>query len=279
MGDDRLVELAGAHSAFEAELIVGALKGVEITAVSTGSSLTDEFAMSQQLIGMGGGVRVMVAEADLARAQQALAQFQASRAERAARVDIETGGPHAERPDPAPQKPRGNPWKTIAIVLGLVGMGLAALAFHLNRQVPPSDPLLEAVPTAKGVNYRWRESGNTHSRWLDQNHNGIYEEVQYCDTSGRLVMRAIDNDENGVFELAIHLDSKGQESARGMDPDQDGRWNHYDEKHGNGPVVRAIDADGDGRWEASEGRDPVSGAVLWRATVDPESGWTTTTNK
>lgn len=276
MGEDQLVELTSARSDFEAELIVGALKVVDITAVSIGGALSDEFAMSQKLMGLGGGVRVMVAESDLQRAQEALAELQTSREQREAQVDVETDGPHAEATDepPAPAN-RSSPWKTVAVVLGLGCLGLGALAYYLDRKVPAADPLLESVPTAEGVDYRWRKSGQLHSRWFDRDANGIYEESHLFDAKGQLASRNIDNDQNGVIELVVLLDREGRESVRIHDPDQDGRMNQHDEYHGSSRVIRSIDREGDGRWEASEGRNATTDQVLWRSTVDPESGWTT----
>ena len=51
-----LTELIGAGSAFEAELIVGALRSLDIPAVTQGSLPADEFAMSHKL--MGHGIRI-----------------------------------------------------------------------------------------------------------------------------------------------------------------------------------------------------------------------------
>ena len=70
-----LVELIGAGSAFEAENIVGALRSLDIPAVTQGSLPADEFAMSQKL--MGHGIRIMVPKKLLAEAQAALARIRA----------------------------------------------------------------------------------------------------------------------------------------------------------------------------------------------------------
>ncbi len=59
------MELTTASTAMESEWLVGALKGLGIAAVTFGDSLTDEFAMSQKLMGLGGGIRVMVARGEL----------------------------------------------------------------------------------------------------------------------------------------------------------------------------------------------------------------------
>lgn len=49
--DPRLVQLTTANTAFEAEWIVGALKGHGVPAVTFGGALADEFAMSQKMMG------------------------------------------------------------------------------------------------------------------------------------------------------------------------------------------------------------------------------------
>lgn len=77
--DADLVELKTAHSIFEAEHLVGALKGYDIEAVTFGGSLADEFAMSRKAMGAAGGVSVMVRRDDLARAKAALAEIEAAR--------------------------------------------------------------------------------------------------------------------------------------------------------------------------------------------------------
>lgn len=75
MAEPDFVELTTAGSAFEAELLVGALKGMGIRAVTFGGMLSDEYAMSQTLMRAKGGVRVMVAAADLERAREALEEI------------------------------------------------------------------------------------------------------------------------------------------------------------------------------------------------------------
>jgi hypothetical protein len=77
MADDaELVELTTAKTAFEAEMFVGALKGFDVGAVTFGDQLMDEFAVSQKVMGLSGGVRVMVPRGQLERARQALAEIQ-----------------------------------------------------------------------------------------------------------------------------------------------------------------------------------------------------------
>lgn len=74
--DEDLVALASASTAFEAEWLVGALKGFDIPAVTWGDMLQDEFAMSQKVMGLAGGVNVMVPRGLLERARQALAEIE-----------------------------------------------------------------------------------------------------------------------------------------------------------------------------------------------------------
>ena len=90
MSDDRLVELTAAHNPFEAELIVGSLKGLGIHAVSVGDSLSDEFAMSQQLMGLSGGIQVLVPTSQLEAAREALRDIEAAREEHIKAVDRAT---------------------------------------------------------------------------------------------------------------------------------------------------------------------------------------------
>ncbi len=74
-----LVQLTTATTAFEAEWLVGALKGMGVRAVTFGGMLADEFAMSQKLLGLSGGVRVMVPVEELERAKEALQEIQRAR--------------------------------------------------------------------------------------------------------------------------------------------------------------------------------------------------------
>ncbi len=80
MAEPRFVELTTAGSAFEAELVVGALLGMGIRAWTSGGMLSDEYTMSQTLMRSKGGVRVLVAAADAERARTALEEIRGRQA-------------------------------------------------------------------------------------------------------------------------------------------------------------------------------------------------------
>lgn len=67
-----LVELKQAKTPFEAEVIAGVLQDAGIKAYVEGRQLTDEFALSQQLMNLQ-GVSIKVGRADLDSARDALA--------------------------------------------------------------------------------------------------------------------------------------------------------------------------------------------------------------
>jgi hypothetical protein len=76
MKDERTwVELVPAKTAFEAELLIGALKSAGIPATTYGGQLADEYTMSQALMGQSGGPTVMVPKDLLARAREVLAEL------------------------------------------------------------------------------------------------------------------------------------------------------------------------------------------------------------
>jgi hypothetical protein len=74
-----LVELTTAKTAFEAELLVGALKRMDVSAVTFGSALADEYASSQAVLGLSGGIQVMVPKDQLERARRALSEIKGER--------------------------------------------------------------------------------------------------------------------------------------------------------------------------------------------------------
>jgi hypothetical protein len=88
-----LVELTSVPTPFEAHLLVGALSVRDVEAVTFGEMLADEFAMSQELFGSSGGVRVMVARGDLDRAREALAAIEREREATSAQVEEEHDAP------------------------------------------------------------------------------------------------------------------------------------------------------------------------------------------
>ena len=73
---DDLVTLTTVPTAFEAEWIVGALKGMEIPAVTFGDALWDEFAVAQRVLSQAGGVRVVVPRGLLEEARAALVEIE-----------------------------------------------------------------------------------------------------------------------------------------------------------------------------------------------------------
>src|SRR5262245_44481306 len=77
--DAAFVELTTAKSLFEAEWIVGALEGFGVKAVTFGGTLADEFTLSQTVMGLSGGVRVMVPKEQLESARQALSEIRSRR--------------------------------------------------------------------------------------------------------------------------------------------------------------------------------------------------------
>lgn len=69
----KLVVVETAKSPFEAQVIAAVLRGAGVPVYIGGSMLTDEFAASQRLMGLG-GVRVQVPSDQLENARQALVE-------------------------------------------------------------------------------------------------------------------------------------------------------------------------------------------------------------
>ena len=202
MSDDRLVELTAAHNPFEAELIVGSLKGLGIHAVSVGDSLSDEFAMSQQLMGLSGGIQVLVPTSQLEEAREALRDIEAARAEQAAAVDLATEGTGDEEEDSDEGDDRGNATRWI-LTLGLACVVLAGLCLYLwseLRKVSPGDPNFEFEWTDDGFVERWRDNGKRARSGQDRDRNGVYERFDLYDRAGVLTWRELDVDQDGVYE-------------------------------------------------------------------------------
>ena len=260
-----LVDLTTASSAFEAEWLVGALKGHGIPAVTVGGDLADEFAMSQKLMHLGGGVRVLVSRASLEQAREALAEIEAVRptpAEIEAMVEQAGGEEEAARPAPASRP--GDNGKTLAIVmLGAAVIALGWLYLSLQHETWERPvPLHEATRRSDGWAYRWRQSGKLDSIYLDRDQNNIHEEVWFHARDGILFLKMYDGNQNGTFERTVLVDPDGVVRRRDFDTDENGMHELVTYPPVDGVQERWFDADEDARFERQEFVRLSDGKVL-----------------
>ncbi|MEM8882525.1 MAG: hypothetical protein AAGD14_00480 [Planctomycetota bacterium] len=275
MTDDRMVELTPASSPFEAELIVGSLKGFGIHAEAVGDSLSDEFAMSQQLMGRSGGIQVLVPHSQLEQARAALQDLEAARAEQAEAVDQATGNAPEEESGSRPEGTvaRASNWIPTLSIACLILAGLCLHLWTKQQAEAPGHPHFTVQWTGSGSVERWRDNDKLARRAFDRDDNGVYEKIEVHDRAGLLYSRYIDADQNGVFELASVLDRQGNERVRTFDRDQNGRAERSETAHSAKLLERWLDEDEDGYYERCEMIDRRTGAVLWSGRIDPAKGW------
>ena len=266
--DTDLVQLTTSRTAIEAEWIVGALKGMGIVAVTFGDQLADEFAMSQQLMGLSGGVRVMVQRGQLEAAREALETIQQDRpSEQDLEEALAQAGGTAETDEPPTREARSAGSSATTAVIVILGLAVAALGwlsisqhleltgYELSRQ-----PVRVQGPTDRRES-RWSDSGELAFVYLDLDKSGVWEEVWVYDQAGRLYEKRYDENENRFWEVRASTTKFGAELYRLVDANENG----VPEKKVYAPVhgveERWIDADEDGRYERREYVDLASGAV------------------
>lgn len=265
--DAELVELTTAKTALEAEWMVGALKRFGIRAVTFGDMLADEFAMSQKLMGLSGGVRIMVARGEIEQAREALAQIERDRPsteELEAAVEAATAMEEdVKEPSEADSGSGGKPLALLLLVIAVVALGLLAFTQHERLSVwERASPVSESVWRGDRWETRWRHNGRIASVSFDRDRNGVCEEVWAYDREGRLVTKSFDANQNEVYELTVGTDAEGNERCRSVDADENGILERFEYPAQDGVREQWIDADEDRRFERYVFVDAESGEVL-----------------
>lgn len=267
--DTDLVQLTTSRTAIEAEWIVGALKGMGIVAVTFGDQLADEFAMSQQLMGLSGGVRVMVQRGQLEAAREALETIEQDRPseqeleEALTQADVATGTD--EPMDRGAESSSGGTATPVIVILGLVVGVLAWLSVSQHRKLSAyeQDSLVSRTRwRGDGWETRWQHNGELAAVSLDRDANGVSEESWSYSRDGRLTLKLYDKNQNEIWELVISTDPDGNELMRSVDADENGLPELVEYPAANGVQERWIDADEDCRYERYEFVDPDTGTIL-----------------
>ena len=265
--DADLVELTTAKTALEAEWLIGALKRLGVQAVSFGGMLADEFAMSQKLMGLSGGVRIMVARGELEQAREALAQLERDRPSPEEFEAAVAAATAQEEEVGEPGEPKGgssgNPLAMVLLVGAVVALGWLSIHQHTDLSAwEQASPVSETVWRGDHWETRWRHNGRVASRGWDRDGNGVTEEAWHYDRDGALVAKAFDANQNEVYELTIDTDAEGNERCRSVDANENGIVERFEYPARDGVREQWIDADEDRRFERYEFVDAESGEVL-----------------
>ena len=265
--DTDLVELTTAHSALEAEWWVGALKGHGIQAVVFGEELADEFAMSQKLMGLGGGIRVMVPRPTLDAAREAMVQIEEDRPSEAELEEAFAKTPALESDEAPPaQATASSPGKTAAIVLltaGVVALGWFALKQQDTIHAFENQGLVfERTWFDDRYEARWRDGGALGHIGFDRDQTGDVEEFQEFDRSGRPFRTSLDANQNGVFETSYGLDAEGTRVFSMFDENENGIPERFEYAPRDGVIERWLDADENWHPERLQLLDAKTGDVL-----------------
>ncbi len=249
------IELTSANSPLEAVWLVGALKNLGIDARTFGGGLADEFAMSQKLMGLGGGVRVMVPKDREAEARAALAQLQPSPSEEPSEPD--------PKASPAPPPRDRSIWAFAFLGAGLLTLGLVCLDQHRQlRAWEQQGPLSRSELVTDGIDERWTSGEGLRTRHYDRDHNLIYEEAWVFNRQGLLMQKHYDADQNGTYERFVEVTPEGAVLCTYIDQDQDGAAEQLEFPPLDGVVERWLDLDQDRRFERWEFRATADGRLL-----------------
>jgi hypothetical protein len=267
--DVGLVELTTAKTTFEAEWIVGAMKGMGISAVTFGGVLADEYTVSQTLMGLSGGVQVMVPRDQLERARQALSEIERNRpAPEETEEEMAAAGDDAEFVDAAgaraPASHGGRKTAIIAVLtVAVIGIGWQACSQGEKLAAyERTNPVTEVTWQGDRWEARWRHNDRLAYVHLDRDRNGIAEEALSHDREGRLFARSLDANQNEFWELFIGTDSEGKERFRSYDENENGIAERLEYVAVDGVQERWLDANEDARYERYEFVDVQSGQVL-----------------
>lgn len=266
--DTDLVELTTAHSPLEAEWLVGALKGHGIHAIVFGDGLADEFAMSQKLMGLGGGVRVMVPRGALEAAREALAQLEQERPTPEALEAAFEAAPalESEEASPTESAPSSRTGSTAAIVLltaAVIVLGGIALKQRDTISAYESENHVTKVRwLGDRLEYRWREGGARARVYIDRGNDYVYEEAWEYDRTGRPFRHSLDKNQNEIYELTLNTDAEGKPVLRVIDENENGIPERFEYAPQDGVTERWLDSDEDWRAERLEFVDAATGEVL-----------------
>ena len=272
----KLVVVETAKSPFEAQVIAAVLRGAGVPVYIGGSMLTDEFAASQRLMGLG-GVRVQVPGDQLENARRALVEA------REVGVDLDEAfdaslaetdeGEQEAMPAPESEAPRSG--LTIGrlatgLLLLLSGLLLGALWTANRRLDPDYGPFLYEAST-QGHRYRWKHNRATASETVDADGNEMPEIAHIHNRDGARTYSAYDEDQDGLIERAVTYGRSGEIATTSFDADRDGRFERWQEHHAGGLRIW-LDLDADGRFDRVEERNAVDHLLrAWR--VDEGEGF------
>lgn len=249
------IELTSANSNLEAEWLVGALKNLGIEARTFGGGLADEFAMSQKLMGLGGGVRVMVPKESETEARAALAQFKPPAPEEPPAPDPQV--------HPAPRPRDRSIWAIAFLGAGLLVLGLVCLDQRRQlRAWEQQGPLSRSELVTDGLEEHWTSGEGLRARHYDRDHNLIYEEAWVFNRQGVLMQKHYDADQDGTYERFLEVTPEGTVLCSYIDNDQDGAAEQLEFPPHDGVIERWLDLDQDRRFERWEFRDASDGRLL-----------------
>ncbi len=265
-GSHNLVTFHTARSPLDAELIASVLREAGIPTYVEGSQLSDEFAISQRLMGLN-SVRIQVPRERLRDAEAAVAEAH----EGSGDVDAAAAAFVTEDAPPSAPPVAASPRRGWLLP---VGLGIAALTFLVRwldtraelRYTQQAGLTFLDPEGGDDLVWRWNDNREVANRSSDRNRNGIAEVVSWYGRAGHLLQTAYDIDENGVGEAVKIFDADGQLAATYYDADQDGVYERTEEERSGGRKLVLFDADQDRRFERIEERDrsgSVTRAWVW----------------
>jgi hypothetical protein len=228
----------------QAKIFVAQLQAEGIPAYVEGESLADEFAMSRQLMNLG-GTKVMVPTSSLERARELLDVDGIDAEELAAQAMAAESGEREVPPTaPAVAPERGGlRWAPVATLLAVL---FAALWLNeRSKSIELDNRVHRYEPTADGFLTKLRKDGRAIAQAFDTDFDGYFERVVTLGRGGQA--ESIDDDRDGIYDRFIER-RMGIEYAW-RDLDGDGLFDHCRVTDEAGKLLQEV------RYEAGRGFD------------------------
>ncbi|MFN0057138.1 MAG: putative signal transducing protein [Planctomycetota bacterium] len=250
------VYTAGRES--EAQVIVALLKSAGIPALVEGSSLMDEWAVSQRLLGRLGVTVQVPAE----RAEEAHAAIEAAHAsgvlmgepveEFENEPDAEQGAQETANEAATPSSFSWPLAAWVIVIFGSLFFGAVFLdAFRLQK-IGLRGPNVTGAWNYAGTEYTetWNDSGRICAVYTDEDLDNAFEVVISRDRAGRFETYQFDTDANGVYERSMTGELRlAMKRWDRMDRDEDGIYEESRYYRSDGKVEHWLDRDSDARVE------------------------------
>jgi hypothetical protein len=230
-----------AKSVAQAKVFVALLRAEGIPANLEGDSLTDEIAITRQMMNLN-GTRVMVPTNSLEQARELLANIAVDQDE------LERQALTAADPESAPlPSVSGNRSSRVplvlttsaAVTLGVLWMG------ELSNRLTPSHPILR-LDRNPGLWREYRHSDNQlHAEYFDHDHDGAFEQIRTYGNEDQRVI-AYDDNRDGRFEKVIEQRRQGFTSSW-EDTTRDGMLDRCTITNHEGKVLQVL------RWQDGTG--------------------------